>query len=72
MKRMRPKNLDYIFFGVVLYVIVAGSWWSYLLLIKNEDAKNAKIELMRFQYQQTSDSNAVLFEESAASKKGKS
>ena len=63
---MRPKNLDYIFFGVILYVIVAGSWWSYLLLIKNEDAKNAKIELMRVQYQQTSDSNAVLFEESAA------
>lgn len=36
------KKKDVVFFTVILYVLIAGGWWSYLLTIKNRDALDAK------------------------------
>ncbi len=33
----------------VAYIVSAGSWWSYLLWVKNEDARQAKLALLRHQ-----------------------
>ena len=43
---MYKTSRDIAFYLVILYVLIAGGWWSYLLYIKNEDALNSKKELL--------------------------
>jgi signal transduction histidine kinase len=47
---MSKKN-TFIFVAFVLYILAAGTWWSYLLLIKNRDAWEAKQALLRYELQ---------------------
>lgn len=43
-KNVRLRILSY---GVILYLLLAFSWWSILLFVKNKDAYLAKVELLR-------------------------
>ena len=43
----RSKRIKYLTYGLFFYLILALSWWTLLLIVKNGDAMNAKIELMR-------------------------
>lgn len=42
----KTKGADILFFLVISYVLVAGSWWSYLLYVKNNDALSAKKQVL--------------------------
>lgn len=46
MIQKKPKGADILFYFVILYVMIAGSWWAYLLYIKNEDALAAKKQVL--------------------------
>lgn len=46
-----PKKTTFLFAAFVLYILSAGSWWSYLLLVKNQDAWDAKQALLRYELQ---------------------
>jgi signal transduction histidine kinase len=65
---MKPKQLkgfDILFYLVTAYVLIAGSWWAYLLCVKNEDAMKAKQELLWVHLQQEGITDRQAFLESA-------
>lgn len=41
------SKLRYLSYGVIIYMLIAFSWWSVLLFIKNTDAFQAKRDLMK-------------------------
>jgi signal transduction histidine kinase len=49
MKFLNKKTLIYI--SATAYILIAFGWWSILLLRKNEELGDVKIELLRFQMQ---------------------
>jgi len=63
---MQQKGLDIIFYLVILYVLVAGGWWSYLLYIKNQDALNCKKELLWHRMQDEGVTERQVYLESAS------
>ncbi len=65
MKLKQLKGVDILFYLVITYVLVAGSWWAYLLCVKNEDAMKAKQELLWMQMQQDGATDRQAFVESA-------
>ena len=40
------KNSSWLFYVLIAYVLLAGLWWSYLLVIKNQDALEAKKQVL--------------------------
>lgn len=44
--RKKKRLLDYAFYTVIIYLVLAFSWWTVLLNLKNEDAFNAKVEYL--------------------------
>lgn len=65
MKLKQFKGVDFLFYFVIAYVLVAGSWWAYLLCIKNKDAMLAKQELLWLQMQQEGVTDRQIYLESA-------
>ncbi|MFK7795926.1 MAG: sensor histidine kinase [Aureispira sp.] len=65
MKLKQLKGVDLLFYFVIAYVLVAGSWWAYLLCVKNEDAMLAKQELLWLQMQQKGVTDRQVYLESA-------
>ncbi|MGH1337415.1 MAG: sensor histidine kinase [Aureispira sp.] len=65
MKLKQIKGVDILFYFVITYVLVAGSWWAYLLCIKNEDAMRAKQEVLWLHMQQDGVSDRQVYLESA-------
>ncbi len=63
--QMKLKRQDIIFYLVIGYVLLAGGWWSYLLYIKNEDAQNAKKELLWYKMQEDGLEDHQVYLESA-------
>ncbi|WP_052597231.1 sensor histidine kinase KdpD [Aureispira sp. CCB-QB1] len=61
----RLKGADILFYLVITYVMVAGSWWSYLLYIKNSDALNAKKEVLWLQMKEQGITDRQVYLESA-------
>lgn len=49
----KVKGADILFYFVIIYVMIAGSWWSYLLYIKNEDALNSKKQILWYQLKES-------------------
>ena len=47
MPAKRSKRIKVLTFGLFFYLIIALSWWTLLLIVKNNDAKLAKIELLK-------------------------
>lgn len=65
MKLKQLKGVDILFYFVITYVLVAGSWWAYLLCVKNEDAMRAKQEVLWLQMQQQGITDRQVYLESA-------
>lgn len=65
MKIKRLKGADILFYFVITYVLVAGSWWACLLCIKNEDAMRANQELLWLQMQNNGITDYQVYLESA-------
>ncbi|CAA6825144.1 MAG: Histidine kinase [uncultured Aureispira sp.] len=59
------KGADILFYLVISYVVVAGSWWSYLLYIKNSDALTAKKEVLWLQMKEQGLTDRQIYLESA-------
>lgn len=58
------KGADILFYLVITYVMVAGSWWSYLLYIKNSDALSAKKEVLWLQMKEQGVTDRQIYLES--------
>lgn len=43
----RSKRIKFLSYGLFFYLILALTWWTLLLIVKNNDALNAKIELIK-------------------------
>jgi signal transduction histidine kinase len=59
------KGADILFYLVITYVMVAGSWWSYLLYVKNSDALTAKKEVLWLQMKEQGLTDRQVYLESA-------
>lgn len=42
------KSGNILFYLIIIYILAAGSWWSYLLHSKNQEVKNAQLEKIRY------------------------
>jgi signal transduction histidine kinase len=42
------KSGNILFYLIIIYILAAGSWWSYLLHSKNLEVKNAQLEKIRY------------------------
>jgi two-component system phosphate regulon sensor histidine kinase PhoR len=47
MTTKRSKRIKFLSYGLFFYLILALTWWTLLLIVKNNDALNAKIELIK-------------------------
>lgn len=47
MESKKNKRLRILSFAIIGYMLLALAWWSYLLYVKNNDAYNAKAELLK-------------------------
>lgn len=47
MTNKRSRRIKYLSYGLFFYLILALTWWTLLLIVKNNDALNAKVELMK-------------------------
>lgn len=65
MKLKQLKGADILFYFFIAYVLTAGSWWAYLLCVKNEDAMRAKQEVLWLQMQKDGVSDRQVYLESA-------
>lgn len=60
------KKTTILFALLVGYVLAAGGWWSYLLIIKNRDAWQAKALVLRYELESKGVFDQAVFENSAA------
>lgn len=65
MKNKRNGNI--LFYSLIGYVLIAGVWWTYLLYIKNEDAYQARRDLLwlEMQREELVDTQTAFFESEA-------
>ena len=47
MTNKRSRRIKYLSYGLFFYLILALTWWTLLLIVKNNDALNAKVELIK-------------------------
>lgn len=65
MKNKRNGNI--LFYSLIGYVLIAGVWWTYLLYIKNQDAYQARRDLLwlEMQREELVDTQSAFFESKA-------
>lgn len=51
------KSAEIVFYVVLLYILVAGGWWSYLLHSKNWEAMEAKLENIELKLEAAGEQN---------------